>query len=305
MGVAFGKGSQHVMMVAGRGDRILFWHNLWCGETPLKTLFPVLFSCSSNKTASIKSLLSRPGVGEVRVWNLAFIRDFNDWELDELLNFFNLIHSKIPREERPNAMSWTLQQHGRFDAKSFYHALSGQSASTFPWKAIWRVKAPKRVAFFVWTAAWGKILTCDNFIRRGYTMAGWCCMCRSGWETGEHLLIHCALASKLWYAVLRSFGVCWVFPNRIVDLLFGWYNSCGKHVSAVWNLVPLCLMWTVWRERNRRTFEDVELSTIKLIELFFGLLFDWAWVWGLTSMLSLADFVASLSFYCIRNSTTV
>jgi hypothetical protein len=125
MGVAFGKGSQHVMMVAGRGDRILFWHNLWCGETPLKTLFPVLFSCSSNKTASIKSLLSRPSVGEVRIWNLAFIRDFNDWELDELLNFFNLIHSKIQREERPNAMSWTLQQHGRFDAKSFYHALSG------------------------------------------------------------------------------------------------------------------------------------------------------------------------------------
>jgi hypothetical protein len=101
MGVAFGKGSQHVMMVAGRGDRILFWHNLWCGETPLKTLFPVLFSCSSNKTASIKSLLSRPGVGEVRVWNLAFIRDFNDWELDELLNFFNLIHSKIPKRRAP------------------------------------------------------------------------------------------------------------------------------------------------------------------------------------------------------------
>ena len=136
-------------------------------------------------------------------------------------------------------------------------------------------------------------------------MAGWCCMCRSGWEIGEHLLIHCVVASDLWYAVLRSFGIRWVFSNCIVDLFFGWYNSCGKHVSAIWNLVPLCLMWTIWRERNRRTFEDVELSTIKLIELFFGLLFDWAWAWGLSPMLSLADFVASLSFYCIRNSTTV
>ena len=124
--------SQNVRMVAGRGDRILFWHYLWCGETPLKTLFPVLFSCSSNKTASIESLLSRPGVGEARVWNLAFILDFNDWELDELLNFFNLIHSKISRKERPDAMSWSLRNHGRFDAKSFYHALSGQSDLIFP-----------------------------------------------------------------------------------------------------------------------------------------------------------------------------
>ena len=88
-----------------------------------------------------------------------------------MLNFFNLIHSKIPSEERPDAMSWSLRNHGRFDAKSFYHALSGQSDSTFPWKAVWRVKAPRRVAFFVWIAAWGKILTCDNLMRRGYTMA--------------------------------------------------------------------------------------------------------------------------------------
>jgi hypothetical protein len=29
-------------------------------------------------------------------------------------------------------------------------------------KGIWGVKAPRRVAFFVWMAAWGKILTCDN-----------------------------------------------------------------------------------------------------------------------------------------------
>jgi hypothetical protein len=82
------------------------------------------------------------------------------------------------------------------------------------------------------------------------------------------------MTSELWYAVLCSFGVCWVFPNQIVDLLFGWHNSFGKHDSEVWNLVPLCLMWTVWCESNWRTFEDAEHSNTKLIELFFGLLFD-------------------------------
>ena len=45
-----------------------------------------------------------------------------------------------------------------------------------------------------------------------------------------------------------------------VDTLFGWWNWPGKHVSSIWNLAPLCLMWCLWRERNMRTFEDMESS---------------------------------------------
>jgi hypothetical protein len=267
--------------------------------TPLKSLFPVMFSCSSDKSAYLASVLSKSDKGVQRVWNFSFIRDFNDWEMDEVLTFFNLIHSKIPRHEGPDVMKWSLRQHGRFGSKSFYQALIGQSNIHFPWKAIWRVKAPRRVAFFVWTAAWGKILTCDNLMRRGYSLAGWCCMCRKEWETGDHLLLHCVQASDLWSAVLRSFGVCWVFPNSIKDLLYGWFNSFGKHESEIWNLVPLCLLWIVWREHNHHIFDDMEHSPSKLVELFFGLLFDWARVGGLTPMNSLADFVASLCFTCI------
>jgi hypothetical protein len=53
-------------------------------------------------------------------------------------------------------------------------------------------------------------------------------------------------------------------------------------------------MWTLWRERNKRTFEDEEHSLPKLLELFYGLLFDWARVWGFTLEKSLAAFVVSL-----------
>jgi hypothetical protein len=104
-------------------------------------------------------------------------------------------------------------------------------------------------------------------------MAEWCCMCRSNWEIGDHLLIHCTAASALWNSVLHFFGVLWVLPNNIAALLFGWYNCFGKHNSKVWNLLPLCLMCNVWHERNMRTFDDEEHSKTKLTELFFALLF--------------------------------
>ena len=100
--------------------------------------------------------------------------------------------------------------------KSFYRALAGHFAIYFPWRAIWRVKAPRRVSFFLWSAAWGKILTCDNLMRRGFAMAGWCCMCRSVGETRPHLLIHCVMASDLWHLVLRSFGVLGCFQTMLL-----------------------------------------------------------------------------------------
>jgi hypothetical protein len=55
-------------------------------------------------------------------------------------------------------------------------------------------------------------------------------------------------------------------------------------------------LYYIWRERNSRIFEDEEHSKSKLEEIFFGLLFDWARVWGLTSEISLPAFVVSLNF---------
>ena len=68
--------------------------------------------------------------------------------------------------------------------------------------------------------------------------------------------------------VFHSFGIQWVILGRVMDLLFGWYNWFGKHSSDVWNLVPLCLMWSVWRECNRCTFKDLESSESQLLECF-------------------------------------
>jgi hypothetical protein len=59
----------------------------------------------------------------------------------------------------------------------------------------------------------------------------------------------------------------------VADLLFGWWNWLGKHSSDIWNIIPLCLMWTVWWEGNRCTFEDEERSTDELETNFFRGLF--------------------------------
>ena len=65
-------------------------------------------------------------------------------------------------------------------------------------------------------------------------------------------------------------------------------------MSSIWNLAPLCLMWCLWREQNRRTFEDMESSDDQLLASFNGTLFDWSRTWGLTFSDSLLMFLSSL-----------
>ena len=48
----------------------------------------------------------------------------------------------------------------------------------------------------------------------------------------------------------------------------------GKQCLNIWNLVPHCVMWIIWGERNSHIFEDMELNGDQLLALFAGTLFD-------------------------------
>ena len=126
-------------------------------------------------------------------------------------------------------------------------------------------------------------------------------MCRCSGEIVEHLLLHCNFAFKLWSCVFCTFGLSWVLPKMVTDRLFQWWNWLGKQSSHVWNLVPLCLMWTLWWECNCCTFEDLEISGTRLIELFSRMLFDWSWVCGFTSYNFILELESLLSCTAVHN----
>ena len=154
-------------------------------------------------------------------------------------------------------MRWKLRKNGDFEIWSFYSVFRWPSSIVFPWKAILGVKAPRRVSFFVWTTALGKILTADNLRKSSYFIVDWCCMCRCDGEFVNHLLIHCGVALQLWSFVFRSFGVAWV--------LLEMFDGC------------------IWRDWNRCTFEDMKWPGGAAPSIFMGTLFDWSRAWGLTS----------------------
>jgi hypothetical protein len=156
-----------------------------------------------------------------------------------------------------------------------------------------------RVSFFVWTAALGKILTVDNLRKRGVLVVGWCCMCKRNGESVDHLLLHCDVARELWSAIFSLFGVTWVMPETVLDMLVCWRGQMGnRSVLPVWRIAPLCVLWIVWRERNARCFEDSEKSMIELLNFMLHSLFVWTGAFHISLLPSFshfADFCISFS----------
>jgi hypothetical protein len=93
---------------------------------------------------------------------------------------------------------------GLFKVKSFFYSLTCSGSSRFPWKSVCRTQAPSRVAFFVWSAALGKILTLDNLRKQHVIMINKCYMCKKTKKFVDHLL-HCDVASALWNSLFSIF----------------------------------------------------------------------------------------------------
>ena len=59
--------------MVGDGSCILFLHDKWTGDVPLKILYPQLFLCLANKEACISEVLSLLVGDNDRVWSFKIL----------------------------------------------------------------------------------------------------------------------------------------------------------------------------------------------------------------------------------------
>jgi hypothetical protein len=277
----------------GEGSKIRFWEDVWCGDRTLREEFPGLYSIASLKDASIADNMEYSS--ESIQWNVQFSRLIQDWEVGDLAAFYKCLYENKIRGEGRDKLWWMPSSKGVFEVKSFYRAISSHGSVSFPWKSVWKSKAPPRVAFFVWTAVHSKILTLDNLGRRGLVVVNRCWLCESDVESVDHLLLHCAVARDLWTTFFARFGLCWVMPRSVKELLASWWTAGRTRSAVVWKMVPHCILWCIWRERNNRCFEGVSRTREELIHFFLVTLFSWTTGWLAPRVISLVDFLSLFS----------
>jgi hypothetical protein len=271
--------SQYIGFKVGDGSCIKFWSNSWSGDQLLRDRFSTLFRLACNQEASVVDYLH--------------------------------FHGTLPmRPGRTDSIFWNLSRHASFEVSSFYSALSQPATSQFPWRLVWKAKVPSRVAFFIWTASLGKILTTDNLRKRRVIILDWCCLYKADGESVNHLLLHYPVARDLWNLVCCLFGVSWVMPRGVVDLLLCWNGSLGnREASKIWKMIPHCIMWCLWGERNSRIFNGEESSIPALKFRFLLALFEWLKATDLISSKSISEMLmlcyflfCSLVFFLLHTS---
>ncbi|KAF5480212.1 hypothetical protein F2P56_000977 [Juglans regia] len=176
-------------------------------------------------------------LGEQVQWNINFSRVAQDWEVGNFEDFLSLMYSIKPSNQRADVLWW----------------LPTSKASL------------------------GKILTTDNLRKYKVIIMDWYNICKKVGEMVDHLFLHCEIAIVLWNEVFSRLEVAWVIPATVAALLTSWTNLRGiQQIKAVWKMVPICILWCLWQERNERTFEDKERTIEELRALFTRTLCTWA-----------------------------
>ena len=267
-----------------------FWKDLWCENQSLEEAFPILFNLSVNKEGLVAEAWEEDGAGGS--WGPRFNRHLNDWEVGEVENLLSKLHPLAIRRGVDDSLRWKANKNGTFSVKCFYSSLSMGINHPFPVSTIWKSWAPTRASFFGWEAAWNRLLTTDRLKRFGWNIPNRCFLCKNEEESIDHLLLFCEKARMLWYLTFSLFGVQWVMHSSVKRNLLGWYGSfVGKKREKAWKTAPLCLMWTIWKERNRRAFDDVERNDQDIKSIFLYTFVNWARVYIKDHTLSLFDFV--------------
>ena len=78
-----------------------------------------------------------------------------------------------------------------------YKGLDSSLVIKFPYRSVWNLVTSKnrilRIGSYV-----GKVLTFDQFKRRGMIFTNRCFLCENDKDTIDHLMIHCKKVKMLW-----------------------------------------------------------------------------------------------------------
>jgi len=202
--------SNNVARKVSNGRGTSFWKDKWIGEQPLASIFPRLYSISTQSEAKVRDLRSIID-GEV-VWNFP-------WRRQPFLRERNLIGTLLALIGNVNLgveedrWVWTPEEGGIFTVRSSYRVLEERmflqeglsDLEEEVFLNLWKSPASSKVVAFSWMAILDRIPTRANFRLRRVLAHGevtLCALCGVREESTSHLFLHCEVVSLIWRKVL-------------------------------------------------------------------------------------------------------
>ena len=250
-------------------------------RTRHKSMGRSMASSNSSETGESKNLHCDP---ELRVHHLIDF-DSKTWNL-EILNVFvdatdipMITSLRISRTGRPDSFCWDFTKSGLYTVKSGYevaHEIRTRSAvplilepsTTVLKKAIWKVKAPRKLKHFLWQAISGFLATAYQLKQRHCSQDSSCPRCGADEETINHNLFLCPPALQCWAlsAVPSPPGIfpCQSLYENINYLL---HRAKERRMDSTMLEAFPWTAWYIWKARNEKTFNGKDIAPADTIQV--------------------------------------
>lgn len=183
-----------------------------------------------------------------------------------------LSNSPTLNAEVEDSCYWLAHSSGSFTVASVWQRMeSSKGPEKSITRSIWRNIAPPKVQFLCWLIWRGRIKSSDLLLRIGVlnpNASTLCVFCKSEVETMNHVLLHCHLVWRVWSDIVKWWNLCWVIPGLVEELLQWWSGIRFKvQMVKIWKVVPLAMLWYVWKLRNECVFNEAKPDFADLTEL--------------------------------------
>lgn len=248
----------------GDGESILFWLDNWIGGSRIKDLAPALFAAlrhAGRRKTVAQALRQRGWVRDITgALTVQVLLDYIFvWELTE---------GVILDPESQDRIRWRWSADGVYSASSAYNAMFFGSTRPLGARQLWKTKAPPKVKHFFWLAMHGRCWTAERRYRHGLQDSDSCALCDQCSESLDHLLLGCVYSRELWSAVLGKLNLHHLIQDQ-QDCIFVWWLQARKSVPKVaragFDSLFLLIGWSIWKERNARTFGGQSCSPMGLL----------------------------------------
>ena len=178
-----------------------------------------------------------------------------------------LVHLQPEREDQ---IKWKWTADGKYSARSAYRAQFIGTYNRHQTKLIWRAHTENKCKLFAWILIQNKILTSDNLALRGWPHQNSCALCSGPLETGLHLCLTCPYAQVVWNQIStwENFNILQAAHPVQFDNIGKWWEKAARSVPKDkrrhFNGLIIYTMWNIWKERNRRIF-DQKFLTVKKV----------------------------------------
>ncbi|KAG8085930.1 hypothetical protein GUJ93_ZPchr0010g11192 [Zizania palustris] len=250
----------------GMGSNVSLWHDVWEGDTPLKTLFPDLYDCCQDKNLTIVEAVQR--VQNNTLFNRSLRGgDVQDW--DSLLD----IIGKVEQGVGVDRIRWLLDKKG-FSSSSIYNLIVFRGVKDIDSMIIWKCGVPLKVKIFSWLMLKGRIQVGDQLRHMNWGGDPTCKLCGCI-ETVDHLIFECGLARMLWVFVIESLEWDLHVLNRIsfIDMVGRLRDNKKKSITMQ---VLGAIAWTIWLTRNEFIFQNkICTDAVQVVHKLIAFLTQW------------------------------